>query len=313
MRFPLREKPHRGTLAPWLLCLLGFCWHGVMADSRIAVLYPGPGAFTDIFENIMLGIADNPGIQLIRREIRSNESAISLQAFLDREQVDSVISLGHEGYTLARQVKLRQPLVAGAALLSPDSVPGISLVADPQTFFYRLQQLTPSVKRVYLIYRKGNSDWLIPLAEQAAHEHALDLQAFSATDAQDALRLYLEVLSTAKDSEDAIWLPLDIIASDKSVIPLVMETAWKKKLVVFSNNPAHVKRGALFALIPDHRSMGKRLAEMALTAIENPQMVEGVSPLKDLKTAVNLRTAAHLGIHFSAEEQRAFSLTFQDP
>ena len=55
-------------------------------------------------------------------------------------------------------------------------------------------------------------------------------------------------------------------------VPMALEAAWKRRLVVFSSNPLHVKRGTLFALYPDHELMGSALADLAIRQIQgNPE------------------------------------------
>jgi putative ABC transport system substrate-binding protein len=71
-----------------------------------------------------------------------------------------------------------------------------------------------------------------------------------------------------------------------------------------------VPRGVLFALYPDNEAMGRSLGKLAMRRISNNSSNGGIKPLKDLKFAINLRTADHLGLSFSKEQESEFDLTF---
>ena len=92
---------------------------------------------------------------------------------------------------------------------------------------------------------------------------------------------------------------------------MLLEKSWRSQLVLFSDNPSHVKKGVLFALYPDNAGLGRSLALMARDRVDHPEALSaGVLPLRNLFTAVNLRTAEHLGLVYSAKQQRSFNLVF---
>ena len=58
----------------------------------------------------------------------------------------------------------------------------------------------------------------------------------------------------------------------------------------------HAQAGALFAAYPDSRALGRRLGEMALKLAEHPGKPLSITPLRELKFALNVRVARHLGL-----------------
>jgi putative ABC transport system substrate-binding protein len=93
---------------------------------------------------------------------------------------------------------------------------------------------------------------------------------------------------------------------------VVLQEAWGRNLTVFSSNVAHVRRGALFSLYPNNVEVGRNLAEFALDYLSSstpPQ--RNVMPLKAVQLAVNVRTAAHLGVDI-AGKQATFDLVFPE-
>ena len=301
----------RLPLRPLLAGLLLLC-APLAYGATIAVLYPEvTGPYVRVFENIISGVEDAHGVRVVSRTLEDDTSASDAEAWVRAEGAETVIALGQRGYKVAKEFSADIPVVVGAALVSPDGLSGISLAADPEQFFERLGALTPPVKRVFVVYSEQNNGWLVRRAQHLASGFGIRLIAYEADTMRGAVKNYLEMLDEARDPQDAIWLPLDNVAPDKTILPLVLEAAWKKRLVVFSNNPSHAKKGALFSLFPDHRGMGQRLAEMALALThEGGSSRPGIVPLRDLKVAVNLRTAAHLGMLYTPNQQRNFALVF---
>jgi len=90
------------------------------------------------------------------------------------------------------------------------------------------------------------------------------------------------------------------------VLQMVLRAAWDRNLVVFSSNPSHVPKGALFALFPDNQAMGRHLG--VVIAGRNGHS-PALAPLEQLNTAINIRTADHLGLGLSAADAR-FDMVF---
>jgi putative ABC transport system substrate-binding protein len=86
---------------------------------------------------------------------------------------------------------------------------------------------------------------------------------------------------------------------------MVLRESWSQSLVVFSSNAMHVRRGVLFSLYPDNIEIGRFLAGVALASLQpNGQPARGIQALKQVLTAVNTRTAEHLGVDLRASPQR---------
>jgi putative ABC transport system substrate-binding protein len=81
--------------------------------------------------------------------------------------------------------------------------------------------------------------------------------------------------------------------------------------VVFSSTPAHAKRGVLFSTFPDNQAMGEHLLRMVNELHHAVPLKARIEPLKSLQLAVNLRTAARLGIRYEPDQLASFSLTFR--
>lgn len=343
-------------------CLLAACLAFIMADMRLVtaadqpgpllVLYPEVGEpYNSVFTAIIKGITSSATDTPRRYLLGKNTDNDTVRAWLADEKPRAVIALGQRGLEVARALGADAPWVVGAALLSRSAEPaivGISLTADPGKLFTQMQALTGEVKHVYTVYTPQQNDWLIELAQRAAAERGLELTAYPAQDVREAAQLYQDILSKSVSRTDAIWLPLDKTLDTDVILSTILKAAWDRKLAVFSSNPAHAKKGALFSLYPDNEALGRTLANMALkratafqaratipsTGADEVKLADssaranpppstrdaargdtdaGIVPLTDLLGAINLRTADHLDLRISKEQQRRFSLMFPAP
>lgn len=304
-----------------IFCLLGMgigsSWAAWADSARVAVIYPDirepyKSVFRDVVNGIAEGLKSSPSEFLLDAD---DDDITKLQAKLKDQGVDVVITLGRKGLMVGQGLSSTHPVVAGAVLIPPsfmqDSISGITLTPDPAVLLQHLKRMAPKVTRVTVVYNPKRSAWLIDHAKKAAPEVGLELNVLPADNIRHAAKLYRDFLSKAKENSDAIWLLQDAtIMDERAILPMILSEAWSKNLVVVSNNPGHVRKGALFSLYPDNTGMGRSLAAMAETQSGKKGGKIEIRPLKDLLIAVNLRTAGHLGIHFSNQDMRGFSMLF---
>lgn len=291
--------------------------------NKVAIFYPkAKEPYRSIYQEIISGStsASQEAHQQVHFEnfiLEKDFNGEEIVAQLKQKQINKVIVLGRSGWQLAKYLSKRLQadgkkefhVVSGALPISPNGISGISLITDPAYLFNYLQQVAPQVEKVHVAY-SNKSAWLIELAKQAAHEQGLILDLKKVTSTKEAISFYQQLFDSGVSNKDAIWLPLDRISSnDKVTLPLILEKAWKKEVVVFSSKPSHAKRGALFSTYPDNFALGKHLFTMVQELDKQPEQKD-FAALKSTLLAVNLRTAAHLGLKYSAKQQQEFKLTF---
>jgi putative ABC transport system substrate-binding protein len=235
--------------------------------------------------------------------------------WVQEEQIKTVVALGKQGLDSAANFPAEVNVVIGAVLTPPDSVQkagGILLAPAPDRLFQWLTLLAPDVKKVTVVYNPELNGWLIEFAHAAARKHKLILNALPAQDLRTAAQLYRDLVETGLGANHAVWLPQDSYTVDQqTTLPMLLKASWDQEFVVFSSNPAHVKRGALFGLYPDNVAMGKRLGELAANVNGGLEVKNfPIEPLKDLLIAVNLRTADHLRLNLDKNLVESLDLTF---
>lgn len=320
----LFDPPRAFPLSKGLATLaLGLLFSGVVdavaqgPAYAVGVVYPEiREPYASIFEDIISGIEAPVGSNLKRLKVDADATDNTVTDWVARERLGVVVALGRRALELTDELEPGLPVVAGGVLSAPAQhsadMSGVLLTPDPDLLFGKLRELAPRVKRVIVFYNEANTGWLLGFAREAAKRHDLVLDARPVANLKVAARQYKELMTEIVADEDAIWLPQDPgSVDDRAILPTLLRESWDRDFVVFSSNPSHVPRGALFSLFPDNVRMGESLGSLALRrAAEEPVNNNGFVPLRDLSAAVNVRTAEHLGYSLSRADLREFDLVF---
>lgn len=273
----------------------------------LAVVYPELGEpFRQVFASILAGIEDRLGGSVASFAMASNANPAQVADDIRKRDLQVLIGLGRGGMRIASALAGEMAVMVGCVVSVQEaearSFPVHTLAPDPALMLGRLKRLRPGARRVHLVYDPRVNAWLAKLARDAARAEGLELAAQEATDQAEALRAYTHLLGAADPARDALWLPQDqTTVDDNAVLPLVLREGWNRNIAVFSSHVAHVRRGALFSLYPDNRELGRSLASSAQRLAAAPRSaVAGVMPLRQALAAINVRTAAHLGIDVAA-------------
>lgn len=286
-----------------ILLLLVLCgphgWGNTLAVRTVVVVYPDIGEpYRGVFAQIINGVEAQSQKPVVSIAVDSNGHAQELSDELRRLQVQAVIALGRSGLKAVSAIDKSHKVIVGGVLSVPEAESQDfavhSLSPDPALIFAQLKGLMPGARRVCVVYDPRQNAWLIRLAREAARAHGLELLAREAGDLKGATRLYQEFTLAADPQRDVLWLPQDSTTVEEgTIVPLVMQEAWQRNFAVVSSSVAHVRRGALLSLYPDFTALGRNLAATALA--EAPPSAR-MQPLTNVLTAVNTRTARHLGI-----------------
>lgn len=282
----------------------------------VAVVYPDLGEpFKQIFASIIDGIEERLHVNVVSVAVSGSAAPTEVADDLRRRDIKVLIGLGRGGMRIAAALAGELSVLVGCVVSVQESeargFPVFTLAPDPALLLARLKRLMPGARRVHLVYDPRLNGWLARLAREAARAEGLELVAQEAQDQAGALRLYSQLLASADPVRDALWLPQDpTTVDDNVVLSLVLKDGWNRSIAVFSSHLAHVKRGALFSLYPDNTGLGRSLATSALRLVGNPRALGvGVTPLRDTRAAINVRTAAHLGMDV-ASAQAGFDLVY---
>lgn len=287
-------------------------------SGSIAVIYPDIGEpYRSIFLKIIEGIEERARSRVSSFPVGANLDVAALTDELRRQDVRVVIALGRNGLKAAASLNRDISIIAGGIVSAPDAeARGIavhSLAPDPNLLFDRLKLMMPTARRVFVVYDPRQNAWLIRLAHDAAKSRGLELVALEAPDLKTATRMYQDMIASADSRKDALWLPQDSTTVEEgSVLPMILQDSWNRSVTVFSSTVGHVRRGALFSLYPNNLELGRNLASSALAPMSVANTaVRAVVPLKEVLTAVNVRTASHLGLGIDVKQQ-SYDMVFPE-
>jgi putative ABC transport system substrate-binding protein len=259
----------------------------------MTVIYPQVRQpFLKLYRTIANGVAEGYAGPVKIIELSKQDSAQVTSAELS-DQI--VVALGGRPVKEFLLAQLDYPLVAGAVSQRLDAVHGLSMIPDAQVVASRLQVLAPSTETVYVVVSPDSNITDLRAAQIAFNQLGVRLQIKDATDVRHAAGIYRQLTAELGPGE-AIWiLPGDRFVNN-ALLSILLGAAWKSDFVVFSSNPTHVKRGALFSIYPDNFKMGVRLGQLAREIVEGSQKPAQMESLRSVFVTVNERTSNHLGI-----------------
>ena len=290
-----------------------------VGKGSIAVLYPNVSEpFRSAFIGMIQGVEERTRLRVRSYPVDPKVDPAELNQQLKRNGTKVVIALGRQGLNIASSLDRDIVVLVGGALLLSDAeivnLNGISLTPDPALLFARLRTLLPEVRRVIVVYDPRKTEWLLRIARDAARSQGLELVAHEARDLGQAAHLYTSLFGGADGKRDAVWLPHDTTTVEEStLLPLILKQSWNSGVPIFSSNVLHVKKGALFAMSPNNVELGRSLASSALGLMAGEARKRGVQPLRELHTAINLRTASHMGLRIGYQQQRTFDFIYPEP
>lgn len=285
-----------------------------LAGEPVGVLFPDLGEpFRKIFVDIIGGIEAHARHRVRAYPLSPNQNLQELAAALKRNGTRVVVALGRHGMKAAAALDPAIGVVVGGVSSVPEGEKqyGVCLTPDPALLFAQLKSLLPATRRVIVVYNPQHNEWLVKLARDAAASLGLDMLGHEARDLDGAARKYQACFTGTGRKHDALWLPIDATTVDEAVImPLVLRQSWDHGVPVFSSSFLHVNKGALFSLYPNNAELGRSLAVLAASLLDVSAPAPGVSPLRDVRAALNTRTASHFGIRVDARMQRAFHYVY---
>jgi putative ABC transport system substrate-binding protein len=293
------------SLPALLVAIISLCSISTLGQSaELLIVYPEVRApFSKIFNDISTGAEEGFVGDASSVGIRAGEEVGSL---LTRKKPDVVLALGKRSLSSLKATDSNVLVILGAVNDGQYGYPGISMVPDPKIILDKLILLSPSVKQVHVVKKSRGIDVQLEGASEYLAEHGKKLIVHESGDIREAANIYAELIEKA-NTGDSIWILQDGSYVNSAIFSLLLDAAWSKNLVVFSSNPLHVKRGALFAVYPNNRDMGESLGKLANQVLSD-EVKPGLQPLRDVLVAVNERTGNHLGLALTTEVKNSVDL-----
>ncbi len=297
-------------LALAALLLLGVAASAQAEKIKTSLLVPKTtGAAKMIYDQVVSGVTSHPDLDVKIIELNTDSTAEKIDQRIQRQGSELLIALGNKSYRLSAELSAPATVIAGGISGKPNGIPTLSLTGDPEPTLAQLKALAPDVTQLRLVYNDAVNGWWYRRVREAAPAYGITVVGYQAADLKEGVKLYEKLLADAEVGKTAVWIPLRSIVPSKTILPLLLDKAWSKKLAVISNNPSHTKLGSLIAVFPDHERMGRQLAEFAIAHHrdeESPQIIG----TRALRTAINVRTSSHIGIRLSRKDLERYDRVF---
>jgi len=283
--------------------------------ERLAVIYPEiREPYRQVFLNMHKGIERSFEGELSTYVLKKKTTTDELYKWLNKQNVNGVIVLGNRSMRAALLLPSSPLTVVGAVLIQPNAakLPTITLVPSPKVLFKKIKKILPKVKRIQVVYRQVN-EWFIEQSIKQASKHGLIILSHKAENVSEMAYKYRQVLSDMDPHEDALWIAPYGRSPDKTISKVILEESWRNKLSVISSNLADVKRGALFSFYTNNVGMGKELVSFWHNEQLNDSTEIKVQASESIETAINLRTANHLNLHYTKQDRQMFGLMYPTP
>ena len=283
----------------------------VMA-AEVAVVYPVVREpYSRVYSDIISGIASRYAGKVKTYTVNGDLASLHQSLIGKRgEQPEAVIALGSKSLKAVQALNIKAPVYAALAqkpATGNHSAGGIVLKPGADSYLSALIGIDPDVETVHVVYTPARHQGLIDDARHILSASGRKLDAVPVANIRESARGLRDIVKRSRPG-DAIWLISDTGLIDASLLDMVLDFAWDKRLAVFSSNPVFVKRGALFAIYPDNRGVGVRLAELASGEAVSGSSGDGYEHLTSIHVAYNERTGKHIGVRLSSEYRETINL-----
>jgi putative ABC transport system substrate-binding protein len=217
-----------------------------------------------------------------------------LREIVSREDAKIVIILGRDAMEEALRLPPSVTVIYGLVLTPPEvhrrNITGFYMATPVKEYLEIVRRYMPSLDRIAVV---GSPD-LIKILDDSDGSRIVIHKVKSS----------FELVETVKrlDSADAILLLPDVTLLTSSVLEQVYLSSFRKKIPVLGISEKNVRQGALFALVFDPFSVGRRIGEEAASAMRGVDVGQiPPSPPQKFEIFLNTETAKKMGVRVPGE------------
>lgn len=178
---------------------------------------------------------------------------------------------------------------------------------DPPMLLEQLRRFQPGVEGIKLVASSEIGGYLDHVSKVLA-DAGISLEVCPAEDLRNAAACYQQLLKHVSSGE-ALWILQGGRLLEPTLLSFILDVAWQRRLPIFSSNPDHVGRGALFALYPDNQAAGRQIGILIQECLRGcGNEPSRVSYLQEMKVVLNARTSRHLGLDITPEIRQGVDL-----
>ncbi len=222
-------------------------------------------------------------------------------------EVRVAVALGNQAAMKLHQLDSTIPIITTATGDLPfQHSHQLAYFPAPEVLLEQVRRFDARIRRVKLVSTTQTAEYQTRV-QRALAQAGIELEACSADSLKQAADCYRALLAEVK-AGDALWLLHGGKLLEPSLLSFILDIAWRNHLTVFSSNPTHVRRGALFAIYPDNQAAGRQLGQLLHACLESCDRVPRINYLREMKVVLNQRTSSHLGLDVAPEARQGVDL-----
>lgn len=214
---------------------------------------------------------------------------------------DAIFVLGTQAFRKVRNIDslpilYTMVMPSETALVSQDTISGISMDIAPEAYFTAIARLFPKVKRIGLVSDPDHTGAFVQEAGAAARDKGFTLIVKTMKGRQQLPSL----LNELSDKIDLFWMLPDSTLVNTESVDYLMLFSFQKSVPVFSFSKKYVERGAAAALAINPFVMGMQAAELLQLKFHGSS-VPARSYAGNPRLIVNKKVVAKLGVKINEE------------
>jgi putative ABC transport system substrate-binding protein len=225
-------------------------------------------------------------------------TAFGVVARLKRRPPKVVIALGKKAAYAAHQ-KLDVPIVYGLVEnperygLTGPGLTGVSHDVEMDEILSYLRLFAPEVDRIGMLIWQGNQNPKVAEAIQAGKDAGYTVRALRVNGKQDVIPAFMRM----RKSIDAFWLVPDHFVVTPENFRVLRGETQRLNMPLIATTEDLVRAGALMAVGPDRKAVGKQLADLATAILEGarPEDLPVLAP-SGLRVVLNRETQSAINL-----------------
>lgn len=208
-----------------------------------------------------------------------------------------IFTVGSRAALVAREFIRDFPVVFTLAVDNPTfdfhtaNMTGVNADLPPGEWLRLLQKLDPNLKRIGVVYKPANSGHIFEETRTAAAGLGMQVVGAKIDLKQDIPR----AMRALRGNIDMVWMVRDPILLEPDALRELLKFSLLEKLPMLTFSGTVVRAGAMLAVTPEERGMGRQAARIGkqILAGKRPGQIPVQGPT-DYRIALNLATAKRI-------------------
>lgn len=271
------------------LCILA-SWAIGVAHAELHVLVPKEEEQNRAFSKIIDGIkSQSPSAEVTA--IDDVQDAYEIVKHLQKPK----IILGRRLLGVPYALPEHGNVVGGGfyeRINTTSQIPTISLYPSIETIVDEVVKTRENISRIVTVTSKLSIITMLHAYSGSLAEGDVVLDVIESKSERETARRWFEILSDLDPENTAILISDEQYLESSGAYKAIVQTSWKRKILVVSALPKYARRGVSLSFIPELNAYGRHLAEIAEG---KPFDENNYATPEFLKRVINRRTLEHNG------------------